>query len=88
MMVMVNVGAWLLVGALLGVLVGLSLDHRQWRMLPIQVVPGISGAGVGGWLGGQGAENPAVLDGRALVAAVLGAALLLLWTHWRRIRQA
>ena len=83
---MVNLGAWLVIGAVLGALFGLSLDHRQGWVLLIRTALGSAGAVLGGWLGRQGMEDAAALDIRALIAAVAGATLLLFWTHWRRIR--
>ena len=74
-----DVVSWVLVGLVLGALAELFVPGRDRRGIMITGPLGIAGALIGGFIGSQlGSLESGVLNSSALIAALLGALLLLL----------
>lgn len=70
---------WVSVGLVLGALAELFIPGRDRRGIVITGPLGIAGALIGGFIGSQfGLVETGLLDSSSLIAAILGALLLLL----------
>ena len=74
-----DVISWVLAGLVLGALAELFIPGRDRRGIVVTGPLGIAGALIGGFIGSQlGSVEYGVLNASALIAAILGALLLLL----------
>lgn len=88
---MLNIAVWLVVGAVIGAVAGLLMRDDEDQAVFVNVLVGIVGALVAGWLVapyvGLRVLNPRVFNFGALAVALLGAVLLLaLMSLVRRVR--
>lgn len=78
---MLNIVVWLVVGAVIGLVAGLLMRDDEDQGVFVNVVVGIAGALVAGWLVapvvGLRMVNPRVFNFGALAVALLGAVVLL-----------
>jgi uncharacterized membrane protein YeaQ/YmgE (transglycosylase-associated protein family) len=74
-MVMMNLILWLVFGALVGWLAGLVMNDREGT--PLNIVIGIIGALIGGFLIGYSTISQNVFDPTSLLVAFIGAVILL-----------
>ena len=72
---MMNVILWLVFGALVGWLAGLVMNDREGT--PLNIVIGIVGALIGGFLTGYSTINQSVFDLTSLLVSFIGAVILL-----------
>jgi uncharacterized membrane protein YeaQ/YmgE (transglycosylase-associated protein family) len=89
---MLNIAIWLVVGGVIGVVAGLLMRDEEDPSVFVNVLVGIAGALVAGWLAapyvGLRLVNPGVFNLGALAVALLGAiALLALMSLARRARR-
>ena len=88
---MLNIAVWLVVGAVVGGVAGLLMRDDEDQAVFVNVLVGIVGALVAGWLVapyvGLTVLNPRVFSFGALAVALLGAVMLLaLMSLVRRVR--
>ena len=88
---MLNIAVWLVVGAVIGAVAGLLMRDDEDQAVFVNVLVGIVGALVAGWLVapyvGLRVLNPRIFNFGALAVALLGAVLLLaLMSLVRRVR--
>ena len=78
---MLNIMVWLVVGAVIGLVAGLLMRNDEDQGVFVNVLVGIVGALVAGWLAapylGVHVLNPKVFNFGALAVALIGAVLLL-----------
>jgi uncharacterized membrane protein YeaQ/YmgE (transglycosylase-associated protein family) len=76
-----NLFTWILIGSLLGWAASMVVETRNWRVVLLNVVVGISGVMLGGWLLGgligASAFNPVEFNLGGLLVSLLGATVLL-----------
>jgi uncharacterized membrane protein YeaQ/YmgE (transglycosylase-associated protein family) len=72
---MMNLILWLVFGALVGWLAGLVMNDREGT--PLNIVIGIVGAMIGGFLTGYSAMSQNVFNLTSLLVAFIGAIMLL-----------
>jgi len=74
---MINLILWLLVGALIGWLASIVMRTDEQQGVLLNIVVGIVGAAIGGYLFGAGTINSGVFSLPALLVSFVGALILL-----------
>jgi uncharacterized membrane protein YeaQ/YmgE (transglycosylase-associated protein family) len=74
---MINLIVWLLLGALIGWIASIVMQTDEQQGILLNIVVGIVGAAIGGFLFGMGSINSGVFSLPALVVSFVGALILL-----------
>jgi uncharacterized membrane protein YeaQ/YmgE (transglycosylase-associated protein family) len=72
-----NLIIWLVVGGIIGWLASIVMKTNAQQGMVLNVIVGIVGAVIGGWLMGRGTINDADLSVPALLVSFIGAVVLL-----------
>ena len=74
---MLNLILWLLIGALIGWLASIVMRTDEQQGALFNIIVGIVGAAIGGFLFGAGTINSGVFSLQALLVSFIGAVILL-----------